>query len=176
MTNNAYDFSIHMADLAYAFTMKIEDDAYNFAMQGMEYGYLFASQGEDVGIMADRVLWMAAQIGQMADRIGEMSDRIVFTETLIVYTEMIILDFGLLIYGGMKMITNLMLNGIAVVLDNEWYENDSEDQIVSLIGSNMSQMMQNMQEYSLAVLYNQDDLREITLSALEWVGTTEDNS
>jgi len=175
MSQNAYDFSVHMADLAYNFTMKIEDDAYEFAMQGMEYGYLFASQGEDVGIMADRILWMAVQIGQMADRIGEMSDRIVYTESLIVYTEMLILDFGLLIYGGMKMITNLMLTGMAVVLDREWYENDSEDQIVTLIGDNMSQMMENMQKYSLTVIKHQDDLREVTLSALDWVGNNTDS-
>ncbi len=175
MSDDAYDFSIHMADLAYNFTMKIEDDAYNFAMQGMEYGYLFASQGEDVGIMADRILWMAVQIGQMADRIGEMADRIVYTETLIVYTEMLILDFGLLIYGGMKMITNFMLTGMALVLDREWYENDSEDQIVTLIGDNMSKMMKNMQYYSLTVIRNQDDLREVTLSALDWVGNNTDS-
>lgn len=168
---HAYDFATYMAGLAYDFTMKIEDDAYNFAMQGMEYGYLFASQGEDVGVMADRILWMAVQIGQMADRIGEMADRIVYTETLIVYTEMLILDFGLLIYGGMKMITNLMLSGMAIILDREWYENDSEDQIVTLIGENMTKMMKNMQSYSMAVLKNQDDLREVTLSALDWVGT-----
>jgi len=175
MSTNAYDFTIHMADLAYNFTMKIEDDAYNFAMQGMEYGYLFASQGEDVGIMADRILWMAVQIGQMADRIGEMADRIVYTESLIVYTEMLILDFGLLIYGGMKMITNFMLSGMAIVLDREWYENDSEDQIVTLIGDNMSQMMRNMKKYSLAVIWNQESLREVTLSALDWVGNDTDS-
>jgi len=175
MSNNAYDFGVHMANLAYNFTMKIEGDTYNFAMQGMEYGYLFASQGEDVGIMADRILWMAVQIGQMADRIGEMADRIVYTESLIVYTEMLILDFGLLIYGGMKMITNFMLSGMAIVLDREWYENDSKDQIVALIGKNMSHMMRNMQRYSIAVIRNQDDLREVTLSALDWVGNNTDS-
>jgi hypothetical protein len=170
---DAYNFATHMADLAYGFTMKIEDDAYNFAFQGMEWGYLFASRGEEVGLMADRILWMAVQIGQMADRIGEMADRIVYTEQLIVYTEMLILDFGLLIYGGMKMITNLMLTGMALVLDREWYTPTAEDQILTLIGGTMSQMMENMQAYALAVLANQNVLRETTLSAMEWVDTSE---
>jgi hypothetical protein len=171
--NDAYNFATHMADLAYSFTMKIEDDAYNFAFQGMEWGYLFASRGEEVGLMADRILWMAVQIGQMADRIGEMADRIVYTEQLIVYTEMLILDFGLLIYGGMKTITNLMLTGMALVLDREWYTPSAEDQILTLIGGTMSQMMENMQAYALAVLANQNVLRETTLSAMEWVDSTQ---
>ncbi|MHC3994102.1 hypothetical protein ACXWTF_04690 [Thiomicrolovo sp. ZZH C-3] len=168
--SDAYDFATHMADLAYSFTMDIEEDAYQFAMKGMEYGYLFASRGEEVGVMADRILWMAVQIGQMADRIGEMADRIVYTEQLIVYTEMLILDFGLLIYDGMKTITNLMLTGMALILDREWYTPAAEDQIVTVIAGTMEQMMANMQEYALAVLENQSLLREITLSALEWVG------
>jgi hypothetical protein len=166
---DAYDFATHMADLAYSFTMDIEEDAYQFAMQGMEYGYLFASRGEEVGIMADRILWMAVQIGQMADRIGEMADRIVYTEQLIVYTEMLILDFGLLIYGGMTQITNLILTGMALILDREWYAPETEDQIVTLLGETTKQMMAQMQEYALAVLDNQSTLREITLEALTWI-------
>ncbi|UFS63402.1 hypothetical protein LOH54_04545 [Sulfurimonas sp. HSL-3221] len=169
--SDAYDFATHMADLAYSFTMDIEEDAYQFAMKGMEFGYLFASRGEEVGVMADRILWMAVQIGQMADRIGEMADRIVYTEQLIVYTEMLILDFGLLIYDGMKTITNLMLTGMALILDREWYTPAAEDQIVTVVAGTMEQMMANMQEYALAVLDNQSLLREITLRALEWVAT-----
>ena len=168
---DAYNFATHMADLAYSFTMSIETDAYNFAMQGMEYGYLFASKGEEVGVMADRILWMAVQIGQMSDRIGEMADRIVYTEQLIVYTEMLILDFGLLIYGGMKMITNFMLTAMALILDRQWYTPQAEDQVLTVIGGSMSTMLEDMQEYSLAVLDNQSVLREVTLSALDWVGT-----
>jgi hypothetical protein len=166
---DAYNFATHMADLAYSFTMDIEEDAYQFAMQGMEYGYLFASRGEEVGVMADRILWMAVQIGQMADRIGEMADRIVYTEQLIVYTEMLILDFGLLIYGGMTQITNMVLTGMALILDREWYAPETEDQIVTLLGETTKQMMAQMQEYSLAVLDNQATLREITLEALSWI-------
>jgi hypothetical protein len=167
--SDAYDFATHMADLAYAFTMKMEDDAYSFALQGMEWGYLFASRGEEVGIMADRVLYMAVQIGQMADRIGEMSDRIVYTEQLIVYTEMLILDFGLLIYGGMKLIVDLILNGLALILDRKWYKNETKDQIVELIGKQTEKMMENMQEYALAVVDNQNTLRLTTQAALEWI-------
>ncbi len=167
---DAYNFATYLADLAYKFTMKIEDDAYTFAMQGMEYGYLFASQAEDIGQMADRILFMSVQIGQMADRIGEMADRIVYTEQLIVNTEILIQNFGLMIYGGMKTISNTMLMGLALVLDREWYSADGEDQIVTLIGETTQQMMEDMNTYALTVLENQTSLREITLSALDWVG------
>lgn len=169
MPTQAVLFASHMADLAYAFTTKTENDAYTFAMQGMEYGYLFASRGEEVGLMADRILWMAVQIGVMADRIGEMADRIVYTEQLIVYTEMLILDFGLLIYGGMKQISNVMLMGMAIVFDRQWYTPSSEDQIITAIGGMTQQMLANMQEYELTVLNNQVALRESTLKALDWI-------
>ncbi|MDP3464854.1 MAG: hypothetical protein Q8R86_03675 [Sulfuricurvum sp.] len=169
MPTQAVLFASHMADLAYAFTTKTENDAYTFAMQGMEYGYLFASRGEEVGLMADRILWMAVQIGVMADRIGEMADRIVYTEQLIVYTEMLILDFGLLIYGGMKQISNVMLMGMAIVFDRQWYTPASEDQIITVIGGMTQQMLANMQEYELTVLNNQVALRESTLKALDWI-------
>lgn len=162
-------FTTHMADLAYLFTTKIEEDAYQFAMQGMEYGYLFASRGEEVGLMADRILWMAVQIGVMADRIGEMADRIVYTEQLIVYTEMLILDFGLLIYGGMKQISNLMLMGMAIVFDRQWYTPTANDQIVTVISEMTKQMLENMKEYENTVLSNQVTLRETTLKALNWI-------
>ncbi len=163
---DAVEFATHLADLAYQFTMDIETDAYNFAMQGMEYGYLFASRGEEVGIMADRILWMAVQIGIMADRIGEMADRIVYTEQLIVYTEILILDFGLLIYGTIKQITNLILTGMALILDREWYTPESEDLVLNAISSNVNVMIENMQEYALAVLDNQGTLRELTMDSL----------
>lgn len=165
----AATFATGMAGMAYTFSMKGMEYGYNFAMQGMEYGYLFASRGEEVGLMADRILWMAVQIGQMADRIGEMADRIVYTEQLIVYTEMLILDFGLLIYGGMKNITNLMLTGMAIVFDREWYTPAEDDQIVTVISDMTKQMLADMHVYQLAVLENQRVLRETTLGALEWI-------
>lgn len=168
---DAASFAEMMATYAYNFTMDIEEDAFQFAMQGMEYGYLFASRGEEVGVMADRILWMAVQIGVMADRIGEMADRIVYTEHLIVYTEMLILDFGILIYGVIKQITNLILTGMALILDREWYEPATEDLILSTIDNHVSTMLSNMNEYSLAVLENQKALREITQDALPEINT-----
>lgn len=174
--SDAADFASMMANLAYNFTMQTEEHAFDFAMQGMEYGYLFASQGEDVGVMADRILWMAVQIGVMADRIGEMADRIVYTEHLIVYTEMLILDFGILIYGVIKQITNLILTGLALILDREWYSPSSEDIILDTINSNVTHMLDNMHEYSLAVLDNQQALRESTQSAIDTINFAESAS
>ncbi len=170
-TTQASDFATHLADLAYQFVMKIEDDAYTFAMKGMEYGYLFASKGEEVGVMADRILWMAVQIGVMADRIGEMADRIVYTEQLIVYTEMLILDFGILIYGSMKQVSNFSLMAMAIIFDREWYTqaDQSNDPVLNIISDMTEQMLKNMQEYEQQVLENQLKLREITLKALDWI-------
>jgi hypothetical protein len=162
-------FTNNMAEMAYNFSMTGMGYAYNFAMTGMNYGYLFASRGEEVGLMADRILWMAVQIGQMSDRIGEMADRIVYTEQLIVYTEMLILDFGLLIYGGMKQISNTMLMGMAIVFDRQWYTPSTSDPILTVISDMTKQMLTNMQEYELTVLDNQNKLRETTLKALNWI-------
>ena len=172
---NDLNFAELLATYAYNFASDTESDAFEFAMQGMEYGYLFASQGEDVGIMADRILWMAVQIGVMADRIGEMADRIVYVSQLIVYTEILIVDFGILIYGVIKQITNSMLMALALILDREWYgdvaaeQASSEDVILTTIGSNVTQMLTNMNEYSLAVLDNQSVLRESTQSAIDTI-------
>ncbi len=168
-SSDAATFATHMADLAYQFTSQMEQDAYHFAMQGMEYGYLFASRGEEVGLMADRVLWMAVQIGVMADRIGQMADRIVYTEQLIVYTEMLILDFGLLIYGGMKQISNTMLMGMAIIFDCQWYTPSTSDPILTVISDMTQTMLTNMQEYEKIVLNNQLALQTITQDALKWL-------
>ncbi|WP_321324898.1 hypothetical protein [Thiomicrorhabdus sp.] len=167
--SDAFDFATHMADLAYQFTMDIEEDAYQFAMQGMEYGYLFASRGEEVGVMADRILWMAVQIGVMADRIGEMADRIVYTEQLIVYTEILILDFGMLIYGTIKQITNLILTGMALILDREWYQPQTQDIVVDMVKANVATMLENMNEYAQHVLDNQVILRTSTQDAIDTI-------
>ncbi len=170
-TTQASDFATHLSNLAYQFVMKIEDDAYTFAMKGMEYGYLFASKGEEVGVMADRILWMAVQIGVMADRIAEMADRIVYTEQLIVYTEMLILDFGMLIYGSMKQISNFLLMGMAIIFDREWYTqaDQSNDPVLNIISDRTKTMLFNMKEYEKQVLENQLELRELTLKALDWI-------
>lgn len=171
--SDANDFATALANLAYQFTMDIENDAFEFAMQGMEYGYLFASRGEEVGVMADRILWMAVQIGVMADRIGEMADRILYTEQLIVYTEILILDFGVLIYGTIKQIVNLILTSLALILDREWYVNQSEDAVLDFIDNNVSTMLSNMQEYALATLEQQRALRQLTLDALDTINFSE---
>ncbi len=170
-TSTPSGFVTDMATMAYNFTMKIENDAYNFATLGMTYGYLFASQGESVGLMADRILFMSVQIGQMADRIGEMADRIVYTEQLIVYTEMLIQNFGLMMYGGMGTISNTMLTGLAIIFDRQWYTPTStaNDPIVASITATTSQMLTNMQQYEMAVLANQNTLRQTTLGALNWI-------
>ena len=117
--------------------------------------------------MADRILWMAVQIGVMADRIGEMADRIVYTEQLIVYTEILILDFGILIYGFGTQISNTMLMGLALIFDREWYTPESNSIVLDSINSNIAVMLANMNEYSLAVLEHQNDLRDSTLEALD---------
>jgi len=165
--SDAVGFATHMANMAYSFTMKIENDAYTFAMTGMEYGYLFASKGEEVGVMADRILWMAVQIGVMADRIGEMGDRIVYTEQLIVYTEILILDFGILIYSFGTQISNTTLMGLALIFDREWYTPESNNIVLDSINSNVSVMLANMHQYSLSVLEHQNQLRESTQNSLE---------
>ena len=171
VTSTPAGFATNMAAMAYDFTMKMENDAYNFATLGMTYGYLFASQGESVGLMADRILFMSVQIGQMADRIGEMADRIVYTEQLIVYTEMLIQNFGLMMYGGMGTISNTMLTGLAIIFDRQWYTPTStaNDPIVASITATTSQMLTNMQQYEMAVLANQNTLRQTTLGALNWI-------
>ena len=175
IVDTSASFAEQLAKYAFDFTMDIEDDAYNFAMQGMEYGYLFASQGEEVGVMADRILWMAVQIGVMADRIGEMADRIVYVSQLIVYTEILIVDFGILIYGVIKQISNSMLMALALILDREWYgdvaieQASAEDAVLNTIGANVSQMLDNMNEYSEAVLENQKALRESTQDAINTI-------
>ncbi len=165
------EFAEHLADLAYQFVIKIEDDAYDFALKGMEYGYLFASRGEEVGLMADRILFMAVQIGAMADRIGEMADRIVYTEQLIVYTEMLILDFGMLIYGSMKTVSNFLLTGMAILFDREWYTqaDQSSDPVLNVISKMTQTMLADMSAYEKQVLKNQTKLREETLEALKWI-------
>lgn len=173
LAEDAAEFATHLADLAYEFTIDIEQDAFEFAMQGMEYGYLFASMGEEVGVMADRILWMAVQIGIMADRIGEMADRIVYTEQLIVYTEILIVDFGILIYGFGKNLINMVLTGMALIMDREWYTPETEDYILESINTNIVQMLEQMHEYSLEVLSHQSELRELTLASLEKYAQTD---
>lgn len=166
--DDAFKFATKMEDDAYKFVSKMADDAYHFASDGMNYGYMFASQGEELGPMANRVLWMASEIGLMADRIGEMSDRIVHTEHLIINMSVMILNFGLLIDGTIKTIAESGLNAIGMVFDKEVIpELKSSSQHIELISKNVELILTQQHEYDLRVLENQKELREITISALD---------
>ena len=177
--NDAYNFASNTSNLAFDFAMKTEDDAYKFASQlasdayhfasdGMNYGYMFASQGEELGPMANRVLWMASQIGLMSDRIGEMSDRIVHTEHLIINMSVMILNFGLLIDGTIKTLTEAGLGAIGMVFDKENIPKlESSSQHLDLIGKNIELILKQQHEYDLKVLENQVELREVTTRALD---------
>ncbi len=166
--DDAFNFATKMEDDAYKFVSKMADDAYHFASDGMNYGYMFASQGEELGPMANRVLWMASEIGLMADRIGEMSDRIVHTEHLIINMSVMILNFGLLIDGTIKTIAESGLHALSMIYDrSEVFELKSSSQHIDLIGKNIELILTQQHEYDLRVLENQKDLREITLSALD---------
>lgn len=166
--DDAFKFATKMEDDAYKFVAKMADDAYHFASDGMNYGYMFASQGEELGPMADRVLWMASEIGIMADRIGEMSDRIVHTEHLIINMSVMILNFGLLIDGTIKTIAEAGLNAIGMVFDKENIPQlQSSLKHLELIGKNVEIILQQQHEYDLKVLENQKELRKITISALD---------
>jgi hypothetical protein len=166
--DDAFTFATKMEDDAFKFVSKMADDAYHFASDGMNYGYMFASQGEELGPMANRVLWMASEIGLMSDRIGEMSDRIVHTEHLIINMSVMILNFGLLIDGTIKTIAESGLHALAMVFDkSEVPELKSSSRHIELIGKNVELILTQQHEYDLRVLENQKDLREITISALD---------
>ena len=166
--DDAFKFATKMEDDAYKFVSKMADDAYHFASDGMNYGYMFASQGEELGPMANRVLWMASEIGLMADRIGEMSDRIVHTEHLIMNMSVMILNFGLLIDGTIKTIAEAGLNAIGVVYDKEnMPELKSSTKHLEMISRNVEIILTQQHEYDLKVLENQKELRKITISALD---------
>ncbi len=165
--DDAFKFATKMEDDAYNFVTKMADDAYHFASKGMDYGYMFTTQGEELGPMADRILWMASEIGLMADRIGEMSDRIVHTEHLIINMSINILNFGLLIDGTMKTISEAGLNALGMIFDKEVPKLQSTDKHIELISQNIQTILQHQHEYDMKVLENQKVLRETTISALD---------
>ncbi len=167
-SNLAFDFAMKTEDDAYKFASQLASDAYHFASDGMNYGYMFASQGEELGPMANRVLWMASQIGLMSDRIGEMSDRIVHTEHLIINMSVMILNFGLLIDGTIKTLTEAGLGAIGMVFDKEHIPKlEASSQHIDLIGKNVELILKQQHEYDLKVLENQVELREVTNRALD---------
>jgi len=165
--DDAFNFATKMEDDAYNFVSKMADDAYHFASDGMNYGYMFASQGEELGPMANRVLWMASEIGLMSDRIGEMSDRIVHTEHLIINMSVMILNFGLLIDGTIKTIAEAGLNALGMTFDKEVAQLSSSSAHITAISKNVELILTQQHEYDLKVLENQKELRKITISALD---------
>ena len=170
LPSNILEMTHDTSDKAFEFATKLADDAYHFASDGMNYGYMFASQGEELGPMADRVLWMATQIGLMADRIGEMGDRIVHTEHLIINMSVMILNFGLLIDGSIKTIAEVGLTALGIAYDKEGLQNlKTSSQHLELIGKNVELILTQQHEYDLKVLENQKDLRELTITALEHI-------
>jgi hypothetical protein len=165
--DDAYKFASNMGKDAYNFASKGMDYGYRFASKGMQYGYEFASKGEEVGEMANRVLWMASEIGIMADRIGEMADRIVHTEHLIVQTAMLIQNFGLLIDGTIKHMSESILYSLTLLLGKEFKPLQTTDEHLKIISEITKEIIKNNHEYDLAVLQKQSDLRNITISALD---------
>jgi len=165
--DDAFRFASKMEDDAYNFVSKMADDAYQFASKGMDYGYMFTTQGEELGPMANRILWMASEIGLMSDRIGEMADRIVHTEHLIINMSVNILNFGLLIDGTIKTLTEAGLNALGMVFDKEVLPLQSTTKHIELIGQNVQTMMKQQHEYDMKVLENQKELRQTTISALD---------
>jgi len=167
--DDAFKFTSKMADDAYHFADKMAENAYHFASKGMDYGYMFTTQGEELGPMADRILWMASEIGLMADRIGEMADRIVHTEHLIINMSFNILNFGLLIDGTIKTISEAGLNALAIAFDREAPKLESSTKHLDLISQNVQTILQQQHEYDMKVLEQQKELRSKTLSALDYI-------
>jgi len=165
--DDAYKFASNMGKDAYRFASKGMDYGYRFASKGMQYGYEFASKGEEVGEMANRILWMASEIGIMADRIGEMADRIVHTEHLIVQTAILIQNFGLLIDGTIKHMSESILYSLTLLLDKEFKPLQTTDKHLDIISDITKEIIKNNHEYDMAVLQKQQELRNITISALD---------
>jgi len=167
--DDAYKFASKMEDDAYNFVTKMEEDAYQFASKGMDYGYMFTTQGEELGPMADRVLWMAAQIGTMADRIGEMADRIVHTEHLIVNTSSMILNFGMLVDNTVKHLSNSAVGAMSMVFEKDMPKEllAPDNDYLKIIAKNTNLIITQQHEYDMKVLDTQKELRDKTLSALD---------
>ncbi|APZ41967.1 hypothetical protein [Acidihalobacter ferrooxydans] len=174
-------------ELAAKFATEGMELGYEFATHGMDLGYEFASRGEAVGPMANRVLFMAVQIGVMADRIGEMSDRILFMadkigefgdkilyeSQLVIYTEQLIIDESVLLENAIRTFAEVIAEGVATVTGNAaFFEykravRESSQDVYEHIYGNMNLMLSNMHEYSLAVLQKEERDRERELQVRE---------
>lgn len=180
------DLAARALELAAEFANKGMDLGFQFASRGMELGYEFASKGEEVGPMANRILFMATQIGVMADRIGEMADRILFmanqigefgdrivyVSQLIVYTEQLIVNVSVLANEAVRILSDLIMGLVALVSHNDAYfaqrvEYAKATSALPHVYENMNLMLRNMHEYSLKVLDNQAQNRRDELRVRE---------
>ncbi len=174
-------------ELAAQFANHGMDLGFVFAYHGMDLGFEFASKGEAVGPMANRILFMAVQIGVMADRIGEMSDRILFMANkigefgdkilyesqLIIYTEQLIINESVLIENTIQMLSSMVLDLAAILTGNSAYFDykkatmNGANDIYHHIYENMNIMLKNMHEYSLAMLKKEEGDREREIQTRE---------
>jgi hypothetical protein len=169
-------------ELGYEFARHGMDLGFTFASRGMELGFEFASKGEAVGPMANRILFMAVQIGVMSDRIGEMADRILFMANkigefgdkityesqLIIYTEQLIINESVLITRTIGVLSDLITTIVAMLQKNDAYlqlatQRAASDRSLELIYENMNLMLTSMHEYSLRVLDKESNDKEAEL-------------
>lgn len=186
-TEEGQNFMETMLPMVASFAEKGMELGAEFAEKGMEFGFEFAIMGEQVGPMANRMLFMATQIGVMADRIGEMADRILFmadniaefgdkiiyVSQLIIYTEELMVNTTVLINETIRTVTDMILTMMAIINDNDTYLQlhasmlDRQNVALPLIYENMNKMLDHMLEYSLKVLENEALTRELQLEVRE---------
>ncbi|CAB1127834.1 conserved protein of unknown function [Candidatus Hydrogenisulfobacillus filiaventi] len=178
-------FARHGLDLSYAFARHGMDLGYAFARHGMDLGFRFAAKGEAVGPMADRVLFMAVQIGVMADRIGEMADRIgemadrilfmadriagfgdriVYESQLVIYTEQLVVHESVLIQETARLVSRTLLALLALAGGQApppvpAEEEASRRHALDLIYANLDRMLDHLQAYALAQLRREEAAR-----------------
>lgn len=174
-------------ELAAQFATHGMDLGFVFAYHGLDLGYEFASQGEAVGPMANRVLFMAVQIGVMADRIGEMADRILamanrigefgdkilYESQLIVYTEQLIANESVLVEQTVRVLADMILDIAAMLANNTAYFDykkaalDRQPDVYGHIYENMNLMLKNMHEFSLALLAKEERDRDREVEVMQ---------
>ncbi len=179
------EVALHVADLAAKFAGHGADLGFSFAYHGLDLGYLFASRGEAVGPMANRVLFMAVQIGVMADRIGEMADRILqmadkigefgdkilYESQLIVYSEQLVINESVLVQHSVGQLLQTLTDMAALQAGNEAYFEHRQDHPPqsphALVYENMNLMLRQMHEFSLEMLKKEAADRDRAVRALE---------
>jgi hypothetical protein len=118
---------------------------------------------KELGVMSDRILWMATQIGVMADRIGEMANRIVHTEHLIVNSAVLLVDLGIIIDGLIKHLANSFLYAISMTSRRDFTPLSPHSKHLDVISDNIKQILRQQHEISIKMLEAQTGLREKTL-------------